>query len=168
MTGPKRGSQKDLYRMEIQLQSSRSLLSFWLILMILTQCGLGLESFLKMCGDFLLRNCFHHSELLCAWPQPEETKNVNQFQSLYKDLLPMQAVRERRVSWKEVAKHPFFWEVNFAVIGNGRRGIAVLHQHLSTRAGVLLLIQRGLLSVKQSGPADLCQDPSTSYHLWLL
>lgn len=72
--------------MEMQLQSSRSLLSFWLVLMILTQSGLWLENFLKVCADFLLRNtCFHHSELLCAWPQPKETKKVNQFQSLYKD-----------------------------------------------------------------------------------
>lgn len=66
--------------MEIQLQPLRSFLSFWLVLMILTQSGLWLENFLRVCADFLLRHaCFHHSELLCARPQPKETKNVNQF-----------------------------------------------------------------------------------------
>lgn len=73
--------------MEIQLQSSRSILSFWLVLMILTQSGLWLENFLKVCANLLLGNaCFHHGELLCAEPQPKETKKVNPFQSLCKDL----------------------------------------------------------------------------------
>lgn len=73
--------------MEIQLQSSRSLLSFWLVLMIMTQSGLWLENFLKVCANLLLGNaCFHYGELLCAEPQPKETKKANPFQSLCKDL----------------------------------------------------------------------------------